>query len=209
MDIAMIGLGRMGGNMASRLLRGGHRVVVYNRSSGPIHAAEAEGAEGAESIADVVAKLAAPRAVWLMLPAGDVTEAAVTQLADLLSVGDVIIEGGNSNYKDSMRRAAFLADKGIYMVDSGTSGGIWGLKVGYCIMIGGDAEAVGRLEPIFKTLAPVDGYAHVGASTHYMKVDVRVDGDYKPVGSATAGTVPSNANNTPIDAVPTSCSPHF
>ena len=174
MDIAMIGLGRMGGNMASRLLRGGHRVVVYNRSSGPIHAAEAEGAEGAESIEDVVAKLAAPRAVWLMLPAGDVTEAAVTQLADLLAVGDVIIEGGNSNYKDSMRRAAFLADKGIYMVDSGTSGGIWGLREGYSLMVGGRAEAVELVRPALETLAPATdrGWAHVGPSGagHFVKM---------------------------------------
>jgi len=131
MELAMIGLGKMGGNMAARLLRGGHHVVVYNRSPAPVRAAEAEGAEAATSLEDVVARLSGPRTVWLMLPAGQVTEDAVIHLVGLLSPGDILVDGGNSNYKDSQRRAAFLADKGIYFVDSGTSGGIWGLAEGY------------------------------------------------------------------------------
>jgi len=174
MDIAMIGLGRMGGNMAARLLRGGHRVVVHNRSPEPVRAAVAEGAVGAESIEDMVAKLASPRVVWLMLPAGEVTEAAVVLLANLLAVGDVIVEGGNSNYKDTLRRAAFLADKGIYLVDCGTSGGVWGLSGGYSLMVGGRAEAVALVRPALETLAPAAdrGWAHVGPSGagHFVKM---------------------------------------
>jgi len=174
MDIAMIGLGRMGGNMASRLLRGGHRVIVHNRSPEPVRAAVAEGAVGADSLEDMVAKLASPRVVWLMLPAGEVTEAAVVLLANLLAVGDVIVEGGNSNYKDTMRRAAFLADKGIYLVDCGTSGGVWGLSGGYSLMVGGRAEAVALVRPALETLAPAAdrGWAHVGPSGagHFVKM---------------------------------------
>jgi 6-phosphogluconate dehydrogenase len=174
MDIAMVGLGRMGGNMASRLLRGGHRVVVQNRSPEPVRAAEAEGAVGATSIEDVVVRLAAPRAIWLMLPAGNVTQAAIDLLAGLLNVGDVLIDGGNSNYKDTMRRAEFLADKGIYFVDSGTSGGIWGLKEGYSLMLGGRAEAIDLIRPALETLAPAAdrGWAHVGppGAGHFVKM---------------------------------------
>jgi len=174
MDIAMIGLGRMGGNMASRLLRGGHRVVVHNRSPEPVRAAVAEGAVGADSLEDMVAKLASPRVVWLMLPAGEITEAAVILLADLLAVGDVIVEGGNSNYKDTMRRAAFLADKGVYLVDCGTSGGVWGLSEGYSLMVGGRDEAVALVRPALETLAPAAarGWAHVGPSGagHFVKM---------------------------------------
>ncbi len=174
MDIAMIGLGKMGGNMASRLLRGGHRVVVWNRSPEPVQAAVAEGAVAAATLADVVNQLPAPRAVWLMLPAGDVTEGAIAQLADLLAVGDVLIDGGNSNYKDTMRRAALLADKGIYFVDCGTSGGIWGLSEGYCLMVGGRAEAIDLIRPALETLAPAAdrGQAHVGPSGagHFTKM---------------------------------------
>ena len=174
MDIAMIGLGKMGGNMAARLLRGGHRVVVWNRSPEPVRAAEADGAVAAATLADVVALLPAPRAVWLMLPAGDVTEAAIAELAELLAVGDVLIDGGNSNYKDTMRRAALLADKGIYFVDCGTSGGIWGLSEGYCLMAGGRPEAIDHIRPALETLAPaVDrGHAHVGPSGagHFTKM---------------------------------------
>ena len=174
MDIAMIGLGKMGGNMASRLLRGGHRVVVWNRSPEPVRAAEVEGAVAAATLADLVALLPAPRAVWLMLPAGDVTERAIAELAGLLAVGDVLIDGGNSNYKDTMRRAALLADKGIYYVDSGTSGGIWGLSEGYCLMVGGRPEAIDLIRPALATLAPAAdrGYAHVGPSGagHFTKM---------------------------------------
>jgi 6-phosphogluconate dehydrogenase len=174
MELAMVGLGKMGGNMASRLLRGGHQLVVYNRSPEPIRAAEGEGAIGATSLEDVVLKLNAPRVVWLMLPAGQITEDAVTHLAGLLSVNDIIIDGGNSNYKDTIRRAALLADKGIYFVDSGTSGGIWGLKEGYSLMVGGRPEAIAAVRPALETLAPAAdrGWAHVGPSGagHFVKM---------------------------------------
>lgn len=174
MDIAMIGLGKMGGNMASRLLRAGHRVVAYNRSPEPVRAAEAEGAIGVSSIEELIDALQAPRAVWVMLPAGDVTEAMLDTLATLMSVGDVIIDGGNSNYKDSVRRAAGLADKGIFLVDSGTSGGIWGLREGYSLMVGGRAEAVDLIRPVLASLAPAAdrGWAHVGpsGSGHFVKM---------------------------------------
>jgi len=174
MELAMIGLGRMGGNMASRLLRGGHRVVVQNRSPEPVRAAEAEGAEGATSLDDVVARLAAPRVVWLMLPAGQVTEDAVMLLGERLSAGDVLVDGGNSNYKDTMRRAAILAERGIDFVDSGTSGGIWGLAEGYSLMVGGRPEAIARLRPALATLAPAAdrGWAHVGppGAGHFVKM---------------------------------------
>ena len=174
MELAMIGLGKMGGNMASRLLRGGHQLVVYNRSPEPIRAAEAEGAVGATSLEDVVLKLNAPRVVWLMLPAGQITEEAVLHLAGLLSVNDIIIDGGNSNYKDTVRRANLLADKGIYYVDSGTSGGIWGLQEGYSLMVGGRLEAIAQVRPALETLAPAadHGWAHVGPSGagHFVKM---------------------------------------
>ncbi len=174
MELAMIGLGRMGGNMATRLLRGGHRVVVYNRTPEPVRVAEAEGAVGAISLEDVVARLAPPRAIWLMLPAGQVTEDVITLLAAHLSPGDILIDGGNSNYKDSQRRAMFLADKGIYFVDSGTSGGIWGLAEGYSLMVGGRPEAIAHLRPALETLAPAAdrGWAHVGppGAGHFVKM---------------------------------------
>ncbi|HQF71993.1 MAG TPA: decarboxylating 6-phosphogluconate dehydrogenase [Promineifilum sp.] len=174
MELAMIGLGRMGGNMATRLLRGGHRVVVYNRTPEPVRAAEAEGAVGAISLEDVVARLAPPRAVWLMLPAGQVTEDVITLLTAHLSPGDILIDGGNSNYKDSQRRAMLLADKGIYFVDSGTSGGIWGLAEGYSLMVGGRPEAIAHLRPALETLAPAAdrGWAHVGppGAGHFVKM---------------------------------------
>jgi len=174
MELAMIGLGRMGGNMATRLLRGGHRVVVYNRTPEPVRAAEAEGAIGATSLEDVVARLAPPRAIWLMLPAGQVTEDVITLLATHLSPGDLLVDGGNSNYKDSQRRAMFLADKGIYFVDSGTSGGIWGLAEGYSLMVGGRPEAIAHLRPALETLAPAAdrGWAHVGppGAGHFVKM---------------------------------------
>ncbi|MCK4772177.1 MAG: decarboxylating 6-phosphogluconate dehydrogenase [Candidatus Latescibacteria bacterium] len=173
-DIAMIGLGRMGANMATRLLGGGHRVVAYNRSEGPIKAIEEVGADGARTLDEIIEKLEAPRAVWVMLPAGDPTESAVNELADSLSEGDVIIDGGNSYYKDTMRRAEMLKEKGLFYVDAGTSGGIWGLKEGYSMMVGGEDEVVERLRPIFETLAPgADmGWGHVGPSGtgHFVKM---------------------------------------
>ncbi len=174
MEIAMVGLGKMGANMASRLLRGRHTVVVQNRSPEPVQAAEAEGAIGATSLDDVVARLDPPRVVWLMLPAGDVTERAITHLSGLLAVGDILVDGGNSNYKDTVRRAVALADKGIYFVDCGTSGGIWGLREGYSLMVGGRPEAVAHLRPALETLAPAAdrGWAHVGPSGagHFVKM---------------------------------------
>ena len=174
MELAMIGLGKMGGNMASRLLRGGHRVVVYNRSPEPIQAAVAEGAVGSDSLADAVARLGAPRVVWLMLPAGQITEDAILLLSTVLEVNDIVIDGGNSNYKDTQRRAALLADKGIFLVDSGTSGGIWGLSEGYSLMVGGRPEAITHVRPALETLAPAAdrGWAHVGpsGSGHFVKM---------------------------------------
>ncbi|RIK18748.1 MAG: decarboxylating 6-phosphogluconate dehydrogenase [Anaerolineae bacterium] len=174
MEIAMIGLGKMGGNMVSRLLRSGHRVIVHNRSPEPVNVAVAEGAIAATSFEDAVAMMTPPRAVWIMLPAGEVTEEAVRRFSSLMDVGDVLIDGGNSNYKDSMRRSAYLADKGIYYVDSGTSGGIWGLSEGYSLMVGGRSEAIAIIRPALETLAPAAdrGWAHVGPSGagHFVKM---------------------------------------
>jgi 6-phosphogluconate dehydrogenase len=166
MQLAMIGLGRMGGNMVQRLLQGGHQVVVFDRS------AVAMGASGARDPADVVGQLSGPRIVWVMVPAGAPVESTIEELLPGLSAGDIIIDGGNSNYKDSIRRAARLKARGLEFIDAGTSGGIWGLTVGYCLMIGASADAFARCEPIFRTLAPPDGYAHVGppGSGHYVKM---------------------------------------
>ncbi|HET7789673.1 MAG TPA: decarboxylating 6-phosphogluconate dehydrogenase [Gemmatimonadales bacterium] len=172
MQLAMIGLGRMGGNMVQRLLEGGHQVVVYDRSADAVNAHVKMGATAAKDLADLSKKLAAPRVVWVMVPSGAPTEDSINALAPLLARGDTVIDGGNSNYKDSMRRAQLLAGRGIDFVDSGTSGGIWGLKNGYCLMIGAAPAAFRRCEPIFKTLAPPEGYAHVGppGSGHYVKM---------------------------------------
>ena len=174
MELGMIGLGRMGGNMTQRLLKGGHRVVAYDPDEGARRAAQDAGADGAASIAEVAAMLAAPRAVWVMVPAGDVTDATINELADALSAGDAIIDGGNSNYKQTIRRAAAVKARGIEMLDSGTSGGVWGLTEGYSLMVGGDADAFARLEPIFQTLAPSadSGYGRVGPSGagHFVKM---------------------------------------
>ena len=157
MQLGMIGLGRMGGNMTERCLRGGHEMVVYDRNSETVQAYVAKGAAGAASAQDLVRKLRPPKAVWLMLPAGAITEDAVTQVSGLLQAGDIIIDGGNSMFKDDVRRARALKGQGIHYVDVGTSGGIWGIDRGYCMMIGGSNEAVAHLEPIFKTLAPGRG----------------------------------------------------
>src|SRR5205085_886134 len=140
----------------------GHDVVAYDRNPDAVSAAAADGAIAAASLDDVVAKLEAPRAVWVMVPAGDPTAATIQELADLLSSGDTIIDGGNSNYKHAQHMSATLKEKGIAFVDAGVSGGVWGLKLGYCLMVGGDHDAVARLEPIFTALAPDNGYAHVG-----------------------------------------------
>ena len=174
MEIGMIGLGRMGSNMARRLLDGSHRVVVYDPIKEVIEALVAQGATGSVSITNLVEKLAPPRAIWLMVPSGEPTESTIDTVAAELSQGDVVIDGGNSNYKDSVRRASALLEKGIKFLDAGTSGGIWGLKEGYCLMVGGDIEAFHRMEPIFRTLAPSlqDGYGHVGPSGagHFVKM---------------------------------------
>jgi 6-phosphogluconate dehydrogenase len=174
MEIGMIGLGRMGSNMTRRLLDGGHRVVVYDPIKEAIEALVAQGATGSVSITNLVEKLAPPRAIWLMVPSGEPTESTIDTVAAELSQGDVVIDGGNSNYKDSVRRASALLEKGINFLDAGTSGGIWGLKEGYCLMVGGDIEAFNRMEPIFRTLAPSlqDGYGHVGPSGagHFVKM---------------------------------------
>ena len=157
MQIGMIGLGRMGANMARRLMKGGHECVVYDRNAENVAAVAKEGATGASSLEDVVEKLKAPRAVWIMLPSGAPTEETVVALSKLLKAGDAIIDGGNSFYKDDVRRSEMLKPSGIQYLDAGTSGGIWGLERGYCMMIGGDQSAAQRLDPIFATLAPGPG----------------------------------------------------
>lgn len=174
MELGMIGLGRMGSNMARRLLGGGHRVVVYDLIKEAVEALVAKGAAGSSSIAELVEKLTPPRAAWLMVPAGKPTETTINNLAAELSQGDVIIDGGNSNYKDSMRRAAALSQKGLTFLDVGTSGGMWGLNEGYCLTVGGKLEAFRHMEPVFQTLAlsPRQGYGYVGPSGagHFVKM---------------------------------------
>src|SRR5690348_1256434 len=158
MEVGIIGLGRMGAGMAERWLRGGHRVVANNRSRDPIEELAAKGAEPAYTVEELVEKLQAPRAIWIMLPAGNVTEQMIDKLIPLLQPGDTIIDGGNTNFNDDQRRAAMLKPHGLNYIDQGTSGGIWGLENGFCLMVGGDDELVKRLEPAFITLAPKDGY---------------------------------------------------
>lgn len=172
MRIAMVGLGRMGGNMTERLLRGGHELVVYDRDPNVAKRLEALGATAATSLSDVAAKLGTPHIVWLMVPAGDPVENTVAELIPVLGNGDIIIDGGNSNFRDTMRRSARLLEHGIDLVDCGTSGGIWGLENGYCLMAGGAQRAIVQCEPLFRTLAPADGYAHVGPSGagHFVKM---------------------------------------
>jgi len=170
----MIGLGRMGANMAQRLMRGGHQVVGYDPAEAARALLEKNGAQTAASLEQMVAKLKAPRAVWLMVPAGAITDGTITNLMPLLAAGDTIIDGGNSNYRDTQRRAATVASRKIQYVDSGTSGGVWGLTEGYSLMIGGDEAVVERLRPIFETLAPAKdrGWGRVGpvGSGHYTKM---------------------------------------
>ncbi|HEX2849243.1 MAG TPA: decarboxylating 6-phosphogluconate dehydrogenase [Acidimicrobiales bacterium] len=172
MQIGMVGLGRMGGNMTERLIQHGHEVVAFDRNADTVAAAESQGAAGATDLGDLVKKLDAPRAVWVMVPAGPPTESTIDELAGLLSPGDAVIDGGNSRFTDSIAMAKRLEEKGIDFIDAGTSGGVWGLKVGYCLMVGGPDAAVRRLEPIFTALAPEDGYAHVGpvGSGHFVKM---------------------------------------
>ena len=172
MDIGFIGLGKMGLNMVTRLQRAGHQVTAYDSSPEALANATAAGCTGASSLADLVHRLKAPRAVWLMVPSGAPTEETVHAVAALLEPGDVIIDGGNTRYHDDVRRSKELAAKKVQYIDAGTSGGVWGLKNGYCLMIGGDKEAVNRLAPVFETLAPPNGWAHVGAvgAGHYVKM---------------------------------------
>jgi 6-phosphogluconate dehydrogenase len=191
MQLGMIGLGRMGGNMTERCLGGGHQMLVYDRNPETVASYVAKGATGAASIADLVGQLRTPKAVWLMLPAGDITETTIAEVSTLLQRGDIVIDGGNSMFKDDVRRARTLQEQGIHYVDVGTSGGIWGIERGYCMMIGGAAEAVDHLEPILKTLAPgrgndiartpgreqmrgtaEEGYIHCGpaGSGHFVKM---------------------------------------
>ena len=174
MEIGMIGLGRMGGNMVQRLLIGGHRVVTYDRSEEAVAASQSQGAAGASSLEDLAACLAPPRAVWVMVPAGQPTEDTIDSLAPFLTTGDSVLDGGNANYKDSIRRGEKLRGLGIDFLDVGTSGGVWGLSEGYSLMIGGDEAAYRRLEPIFRTLAPGEdkGFSHVGpcGAGHFVKM---------------------------------------
>jgi 6-phosphogluconate dehydrogenase len=172
MQIGMLGLGRMGANMVERLLKDGHSVVASDRAAPPIAEAVKKGAIGAESLPDMAGKLQGRRAVWLMIPSGDPVENAVKELASLLKAGDVVIDGGNSFYKDSIRRGEILKQKGVHFLDAGTSGGVWGLKEGYCLMIGGDSEPFAFVEPVFKTLAPPKGYLRTGpvGSGHFVKM---------------------------------------
>lgn len=172
MELAMIGLGRMGMNMARRLLKGNHQVIAYNRTPDKTDEIVKQGAIGAYSLSEMVEKLSPPRVVWLMLPAGPAIDDHLEQLKDLLSHGDMVIDGGNTYYKDDIRRAEMLAEKGIEFVDAGVSGGIWGLKVGYCTMVGGSKVNFEYLEPVFKTLAPQDGYLYCGptGAGHFVKM---------------------------------------
>ncbi|KAA5614580.1 phosphogluconate dehydrogenase (NAD(+)-dependent, decarboxylating) [Rhodovastum atsumiense] len=185
MEIGLFGLGRMGGNICRRLLRAGHRCVVFNRSPEPVRLAVADGAVAAESLADLVRQLTPPRAVWVMLPAGRTTGQAVAELASLLQPGDTVIDGGNSFYKDDIRRARELAARDIAYLDVGTSGGIWGLERGYCLMIGGDATAVARLDPIFAALAP--GLGTIPRTPGREGRDSRVEQGYLHCGPAGSG----------------------
>jgi len=171
MQLAMIGLGRMGGNMVQRLAQGGHELIVYDSSADAVKRHVAKGAKGANDLADVVRQLTPRRIVWIMVPAGAV-ESTIKQLAPHLSRGDILIDGGNSNFRDSLRRAEALQTKGIEFVDAGVSGGIWGLEAGYCLMVGASPAAFQHCEPIFRSLAAPDGYAHVGppGAGHYVKM---------------------------------------
>ena len=172
MKLGMVGLGRMGGNMTARLVQHGHEVVAFDPAPEAVEQAALAGAERASSLADLCAKLPSPKVVWLMVPAGDITEDSVRELGGILGNGDVVIDGGNSNWHDSVRRAEQLGAGGIRFLDAGTSGGVWGLANGYCLMVGGEAEAIAVAEPVFMALAPEGGYAHVGPSGagHFTKM---------------------------------------
>ena len=172
MQLAMVGLGRMGGNMVERLMRHGHKLVVFDRSAETVAKYKGLGATPAADLTAVVAALPKPRVIWIMVPAGDPVDQTIATLKPLLSAGDIIIDGGNSNFHDSIRRGAELAKSKVEFIDAGTSGGIWGLENGYCLMVGGSDDAVKTCEPIFTALAPTDGFAHVGptGAGHYVKM---------------------------------------
>ncbi len=172
MDIGFIGLGKMGMNMVTRLSQGGHRVVAYDRSADVITQAESKGATGATSLEDLISKLPKPRAVWVMVPSGDPTEDTIRHLSTILEKDDIVIDGGNTKFHDDVRRAADLKKRNIHYVDAGTSGGIWGLQIGYCLMVGGEKGPVTHLAPAFTTLAPENGWSHVGGhgAGHYVKM---------------------------------------
>jgi 6-phosphogluconate dehydrogenase len=174
MELGMIGLGKMGANMAQRLVRGGHRVVGFDPNPDARKRVEAEGVESAASLEEMIGKLPSPRVAWMMVPAGDITGGTVDALMKLLAPGDTIVDGGNSNYKNTLDRAKAVADKGVHYVDCGTSGGVWGLAEGYSMMVGGEKDAVERLRPVFETLAPGkdEGWGHVGpsGSGHFTKM---------------------------------------
>ncbi|SHO66920.1 6-phosphogluconate dehydrogenase [Pseudoxanthobacter soli DSM 19599] len=185
MQLGIIGLGRMGGNIARRLGKAGHQCVVYDANPAAVTALAGEGAVAASDLADLVSKLSTPRAVWVMLPAGEITETTVDALAGLLGPGDTVIDGGNSFYKDDIRRAAALKEKGLNYIDVGTSGGVWGLERGYCMMIGGPKEAVDRLDPIFATLAP--GIGNIERTPGRDALDPRAEQGYIHAGPAGSG----------------------
>jgi 6-phosphogluconate dehydrogenase len=172
MDIGFIGLGKMGMNMVTRLSQGGHRVVAYDRTADLITEAESKGATGATSLEDLISKLPQPRAVWVMVPSGDPTEDTIRHLSTILDKDDIVIDGGNTKFHDDVRRAADLHTRSLHYVDAGTSGGVWGLQIGYCLMVGGEKGPVTHLAPIFTTLAPENGWAHVGGhgAGHYVKM---------------------------------------
>ncbi len=201
MELGMIGLGRMGANMVRRLLKGKHRVVAYDRDPKLVTAIVAEGAVGAKDYEDLIRQLKTPRAIWSMVPTGEPTQQVVDQSAAKLSTGDLLVDGGNSFYQESIRRSEQLKEKGIRFLDVGTSGGIWGLEIGYCLMVGGDAAVFGRMEPVFKTLAPKDGYLHVGPSGagHFVKM-VHNGIEYGLLQAYAEGFALMNAAPFPLDS---------
>jgi 6-phosphogluconate dehydrogenase len=172
MELGFVGLGRMGGSMVTRLVQGGHRVVAYDRSPGAAAQAKASGAEVVATLAELPDALRPPRATWIMVPAGEPTESTIQTLAGVLARDDIVVDGGNTRWTDDVRRGRELAARGLHYVDAGTSGGIWGLENGYCLMVGGEAGAVARLAPVFTTLAPPNGWLHVGGvgAGHYVKM---------------------------------------
>ena len=185
MQLGVVGLGRMGGNIVRRLTRAGHECVVYDRNAAATQALAGKGVSAARDLGELVARLAKPRAVWLMLPAGEITESAVTELGPLLGVGDIVIDGGNAFYKDDIRRAKAMKARGIHYVDCGTSGGVWGLERGYCLMIGGDKDTVEHLDPIFDALAP--GTGDIPPTPGRKGRDPRVERGYLYCGPSGAG----------------------